>query len=154
MEPNPIQHMYPTTIVGTTITAYMTKTQLWSYQIGANSPGADVWLWETFFDETRVTRKTCEEQDCFHRCYGTAETAWCGKCYDYINYYASYSQLGNPDVQQELIGLCNKCEVPPTADPEIPAEHPAYVPLAFKDPMTFVEYEEEFLEYVEEQREL
>ena len=61
MEPNPIQHMYPTTIVGTTYTALMTKTQRWSYTIGANSPGADAWLWQTFFDATRVTRETCEE---------------------------------------------------------------------------------------------
>ena len=90
----------------------MTKTQYFSYQIGT---GYADWAWENLFDPAHVTRETCEEEDCLHRCYGTAMTSNCGLCYDYIFTYAS--QIGVPEVQQLVKEKCNKCKAPPTEDP-------------------------------------
>ena len=130
------------------MTIQMTKTQYWSYAIGQG--GAD-WVWANFFDPAHVTRETCEEVDCFHRCYGTAMTANCPICYDTIN--KEMANLSDPAVQQEILTKCNKCEVPPTADPEVPAEFPAYEEPTVSEPLTFVEYEDRIIELSEEMRE-
>jgi len=125
----------------------MTKTQYFSYSLGS---GAANWAWATLFDSTKVTRESCEREDCLHRCYGTAMTANCGQCYDQIDKYAKQGLLGHPQVQEALKETCNKCAVPPAADQELPPEFQAYVAPTFKEPKTFVEYEDALLDAIEE----
>jgi len=91
-------------IKNTDMTMKMTKTQYFSYQLGT---GAANWVWKNLFNSTKVTRETCEQEDCLHRCYGTAMTSNCAVCYDQIVYNAAY--LNQPKVQQSLKETCNKC---------------------------------------------
>ena len=93
----------------------MTKTQYFSYQLGSDAAN---WAWTNLFDPAKVTREICEQEDCLHRCYGTALTANCGTCYDQIFEYAAH--LSDPEVQQALKKTCNKCEVPPVEDLALP----------------------------------
>lgn len=123
----------------------MTKTEYFSYALGSGAAG---WAWANIFVPEKVTRESCERVDCLHRCYGTAMTSHCGQCYDYVFKYAAH--LSNASVQAQLKEVCGRCEVPAVADPEVPAEFPAYADPTFDAPMTFVEYEDAVLEAAED----
>ena len=144
-ESKPIGSTYEVPIQNTDLTTQMTKTQYFSYSLG--SEGAK-WAWETLFNSTKVTRETCEDEDCLHRCYGTAMTANCGVCYDTIAKNAK--SLNDPDVQQTVKETCHKCEVPPAEDPALPEEFPAYEIPTYEEPMTLVEYTDALLQANEE----
>lgn len=43
------------------------------------------WLFQTYFDEQKVTKETCMDNDCLHPCYNTQYTMHCPKCWYEIN---------------------------------------------------------------------
>ena len=90
-------------------------------------------------DPEKVDRASCEQHDCFHRSYGTAMTARCGVCYDQIFKYGKH--LRNEKIQEALSGVCGKCEIPPVADPALPAPYPNFEPLEdLPEATLFVDY--------------
>ena len=101
----------------------MNKTQRFSYLLGRNVAN---FIWSKIMDPEKVDRASCEQNDCLHRSYGTDMTANCGICYDQIFNYRR--GLGNAQIQEALRGVCGKCEIPPVADPALPAPYPNYSP--------------------------
>ena len=84
-EDTPIGHGFPVQIRGLDMTVYMTKTKRFSYLLGERVAN---FVWANIFDSTKVTKDSCEEADCLHRCHGTAMTSHCAVCYDQILKYA------------------------------------------------------------------
>ena len=75
----PIGHEFSVQVRGLDMTVDMTKTERFSYLLGT---GASNFIWANIFDSEKVSKESCEEEDCLHRCYGTAMTSHCAVCYD------------------------------------------------------------------------
>ena len=90
-------------------------------------------------DPEKVDKASCEQNDCLHRSFGTEMTAHCGICYDQI--FKKRRVLGRAQIQEELRGVCGKCEIPPVADPALPEPYHDYEPLTeLPEPSSFEDF--------------
>lgn len=78
-EDTPIGYEFSVQVRGLDMTVDMTKTKRFSYLLGS---GGSNFIWANIFDSEKVSKESCEEEDCLHRCYGTAMTSHCAVCYD------------------------------------------------------------------------
>ena len=119
-EKNPVGYKFSVRVRGSDTSIEMNKTERFLHLLERFNH----LIWGNILDPSKVDRETCEAEDCFHRCYGTAQTSYCAECQHQI--FRNAFKLNSPRVQVTLKEACSKCQVTPEEDPAISPEFPQY----------------------------